>query len=271
MPEDISRYESYKERDLLLDYTEVDVENIPIINIQETGIENITRIQAVARVMKMINEKRVHHIMCLNPYKLMRIKSNNDLNIISKKADMHLACGAGIGWASRMLRTPLKEMISSLSFMMDIIRIAELKEYTIFLVGGKPEIVEKAFSNIRKSFPRIRIVGRHGGFFNPEREKSVIEAIRKSEANIIFVGLGFPREDEWIYRNRKEFSNSVIISIGGNIDIISGEVKKAPAFFMARGLDWFYRILARPWRIGRLLRIALFVLQILFKRITMKK
>ena len=149
---------------------------------------------------------------------------------------------------------------------MDIVRIAELKEYSIFLVGGKPEIVEKAFFNIRKSFPKIRIVGRHGGYFSPEREKSVVEAMRKSEANIIFVGLGFPREEQWIYKIRKEFANTVIISVGGNIDIISGEVKKAPAFFMHRGLEWFYRIITRPWRYGRLIRIAMFFLQILSKR-----
>ena len=112
MPEEMSYYESYKEKDLLLEYTEVDISNIPVINILDTGIVNITRIQAVAKIMDMVNAKKVHHVMCMNPYKIMRIKSNNDLNLISKKADMHLACGAGISWAARMLKTPLREVIS---------------------------------------------------------------------------------------------------------------------------------------------------------------
>jgi exopolysaccharide biosynthesis WecB/TagA/CpsF family protein len=178
--------------------------------------------------MKMIESGGVHHIINLNPYKLARIKSSNDLNLISSKADMHIASGAGLNWAAKILRSPLKERIPLLSFIMDIIRIAEIKDYTVFLVGGKPETAEKAFSNIKKSFPKIRIVGRHGGYFTPERERSVIEAIRKSEANVVLIGLGFPKEEKWIYEFKNEFKNTVFISVGGSIDIISGEIKRRP-------------------------------------------
>jgi len=150
---------------------------------------------------------------------------------------------------------------------MEIIRLAEIKEYSIFLVGGKPETAERAFSNIKKSFPNIRIVGRHGGYFNADREKSVIEAIRKSEANIVFVGLGFPKEDKWIYKFKNEFKHAVFISVGGSMDTISGEIKKAPPYFMENGLDWFYRIISKPWRFGRLFRLAFFFISVIFKRI----
>jgi len=180
---------------------------------------------------------------------------------------MRIATGSGVRWASRVLKNPLKETISLLSFMMDIVRIAEIKEFSIFLVGGKPEVVEQAFFNIRKSFPKIRIVGRHGGYFSPDREKSVVEAMRKSEANIIFAGLGFPKEDKWIHKIRGEFKNTVFISVGGCIDIISGQVKKAPAFFMSRNLDWFYRIITKPWRLGRFLRVVFFFIRVVLKRI----
>jgi len=150
---------------------------------------------------------------------------------------------------------------------MDLVRISEIKDYTIFIVGGKPETAEKAFLNIKKSFPDVRIVGRHGGYFTPEREKSVVEAIRKSQANIVFVGLGFPREEKWIYKIKNEFKDVVFVSVGGSIDIISGDIKKAPAFFMERGMDWFYRIITRPWRIGRLLRLTYFYVYFIVKRI----
>ncbi len=153
---------------------------------------------------------------------------------------------------------------------MELVRLAEIKEYTIFLVGGKPETAERAFFNIKKSFPNIRIVGRHGGFFDAEREKSVIEAIRKSEADIVFVGLGFPKEDRWIYNIKKEFKNTVFISVGGSLDTISGDTRKAPPYFMERGLDWFYRIITRPWRAGRLFRVGLFFISVIFRKIFSK-
>lgn len=265
-------YDSYKEeRDLILEYNQVSLDDASIVNIQGTGIDNLTRQQAIVKVMNMIRDGGVHHIVPLDPYKVQRIKSNADLSLISSKTDMHLGSGAGLPWAARRLRSPLKERISALSFMMDLVRIAEIKEYSIFIVGAKPEIVEKAFANIRKSFPKIRIVGRHGGYFDQEREHSVIEAMRKSEPDIIFVGLGFPKELKWIYKVKNQFTDAVFIGIGGSIDVISGDIRKAPAYFMEHGLDWFYRIITRPWRIGRLFRIMQFYVSVVFKGFFIKK
>jgi N-acetylglucosaminyldiphosphoundecaprenol N-acetyl-beta-D-mannosaminyltransferase len=261
-------YDSYKEeRDLILEYNQVDMSDAKITNILGIGVDNITRPQAVVRIMDMIKAGGVHHVIGLNPYKLLRYKGNADLRVICGAADLRLPTGAGMQWAGRTLKNPLKERIPILSLIMDIIRIADIKEYTIFFVGGKPEIVERAFFNIRKSFPKIRIVGRHGGYFSAAREKSVVEAMRKSEANVIFVGLGFPKEDKWIHKIKGEFKNTVFINVGGSFDIISGEIRKAPPFFMERGLDWFYRILTKPWRIGRLVRILFFFIAVVAKRL----
>jgi N-acetylglucosaminyldiphosphoundecaprenol N-acetyl-beta-D-mannosaminyltransferase len=262
MKEEDVYYESYKEeRDLILEYNQVDLTAIRMSNILGIGLDNINRTQAVAKIIHMIQNGGVNHVIPMNPYKLHRIKTNNDLRMVINKADMLLPSGAGLQWASKMLKNPLHETISILSFMMDIIRISEIKEYTIFFVGAKPEIVERA---------KLRIVGRHGGFFNQDREQSVIEAMRKSEANIIFVGLGFPKETKWIHSKKNQFKNTIFIEVGGSIDIISGEIKKAPAYCMERNLDWFYRIIARPWKIARLIRTGLFFLQVVWNRLTMR-
>ena len=196
MKDDSVYYDSYKEeRDLVLEYNQVDLSDARITNVMGIGVDNITRQQAVVRIMEMIKTGGVYHIIPLNPYKIIRFKANADLRLIAGAADMRLPSGAGIQWAAKMLKTPIRERIDILSLIMDVVRISEIKEFSIFLVGGRPEITERAFFNIRKSFPKIRIVGRHGGYFSEDREKSVIEAMRKSEANIVFVGLGFPREE----------------------------------------------------------------------------
>lgn len=274
MSEDLHYYNSYKDDDdLILEYNQISLDNTSFSNILDIGVDNLSRKQAVYKVMQMIEdeEDRVNHVMLLNPYKIHKIRSNNDLRLISDKADMHIASGAGIQWASRKLGNPINERVGILSFMMDLVRISEIKEYTIFLVGGKPEIAEKSFFNIKKSFPNIRIVGRHGGYFDSEREKSVIEAIRKSEADIVFVGLGFPKEDKWIYKIKKEFKRTVFVGVGGSLDIISGDIKKAPPYFMEKGLDWFYRIITKPWRLGKLTRTVLFFVTVFFKGLFRKK
>jgi N-acetylglucosaminyldiphosphoundecaprenol N-acetyl-beta-D-mannosaminyltransferase len=260
-------YDSWKEnRDIILEYNQVKLDDAGIVNVLGLAVDNLTRDQSIVKVMNMIDNKIISHVIFLNPYKIQKIKFNSDLRLIYSKASMYLTNGAGIQWAAKMLGSIIKERIPILSFMMDLIRIAEIKEYTIFLVGGKPETVERAFSNIRKSFPKIRIVGRHGGYFSAAREEAIIEAIQKSEPDIIFVGLGFPKEDQWIYKLKGELKRGVIIGVGGSIDIISGVIKKAPPFFMTRGLDWFYRIITRPWRIGRLFMLAIFAINVIFKR-----
>ena len=265
-------YDSWKEdRDLILEYHGIDLNDAGVSNILGAGVDNVTRSQAIVKVMKMIEEGGVHHVIPVNPYKLIRYRGNNDLNIIYSKADLKIASGAGVQWASRKVGFPLRERVDVLSFLMELIRLAEIKEYSIFIVGGKPEIAEQAFFNIKKSFSKIRIVGRHGGYFNAEREAAVIEAMRKSQANIILVGMGFPNEDRWINKIRESFKNTVFISVGGALDIISGDNRKAPPYFAERGLDWFYRIITRPWRAGRLIRIAIFDCRLIFHKLFARK
>lgn len=258
------QYDSWKEdRDIILEYNQVNLHDSGISNILGLGIDNVDSLQAIAKIIKMIEEGGVHHIISLNPYKLIRYRSNNDLNIIYNKSSMRIASGSGIVEAANRLNSPLKERIPMMSFLMELVRVSEIKEFSIFLVGGKPETAEKAFANIRKSFPKIRIVGRHGGFFSSSREKSVIEAIRKSEADIVLVGMGFPKEDKWISKIRSQFKNTVFIGVGGAIDVIAGEMK-APPVFMEKGRDWYYRIITRPWRWGRLLRLFFFRVHVFF-------
>jgi N-acetylglucosaminyldiphosphoundecaprenol N-acetyl-beta-D-mannosaminyltransferase len=95
----------------------------------------------------------------------------------------------------------------------------------------------------------MRVVGRHTGYFSNEREKDVIEVIRKTSPRILFIGMDYPKDLVWIDKNRKHFTNTVIIAIDYNFDIISGKIKKAPDYFQNRGFTWFYQILSRPYRI----------------------
>ncbi|HPK44461.1 MAG TPA: WecB/TagA/CpsF family glycosyltransferase, partial [Spirochaetota bacterium] len=149
MIKDAIYYDSYKEdRDLILEYNQTSLADVNFVNILGIGIDNCTRQQAVVKVLRMIEEGGVHHVMALNPYKLHRLITNNDLNLIASKADLKIAVGAGLPWTASFLGKPLKERIHFMSFLMDIIRIAEIKEITIFMVGAKPESIEQAYANI---------------------------------------------------------------------------------------------------------------------------
>jgi N-acetylglucosaminyldiphosphoundecaprenol N-acetyl-beta-D-mannosaminyltransferase len=125
---------------------QVKLDDVNVVNILGVGIDNVSRSQAVVKVMNMIKEGGVHHIVPMNPYKIMKIKSSSDLGVLINKTDMHIASGGGLLWASQKLKRPLKEQISLHSYMMDLVRISEINEYSIFIVVGKPEIGERPSS-----------------------------------------------------------------------------------------------------------------------------
>jgi N-acetylglucosaminyldiphosphoundecaprenol N-acetyl-beta-D-mannosaminyltransferase len=134
----------------------------------------------------------------------------------------------------------------------------------IFFLGGRPSVTEGSYFNLKKSFPEMKVVGRHTGYFDNNREKAVLQAIRKTSPKVLLVGLGYPKELEWIRRNQKQLENMVVIGVGGSFDIMSGKAKKAPDFFQNRGLTWLYRIITRPYRLLAWWRMFLFYLFTLF-------
>jgi len=269
-----SFYDSNKEdRDVILEYNNIPLNEVKPYDICGVPVWNFTMAEAIAQITALIEKGGVYHFISLDPYKLYKIKTDKSLKFIKDSAEgevKNFATGAGVLWASKTLGSPLPETIPFFSFLMELIRLAEAKEYPLFFMGSKNEIVEKAFNNLKKSFPNLKIIGRHGGYFLSQREEDIVEAMRKSEPKIVFVGLGFPREDKWIQRIKVCFKNTIFISIGGSLDVISGQMKKAPDFFINRNLAWFYRIIIRPWRIGRFLGVLFFFFLVLLTKFFQK-
>ncbi len=133
-------------------------------------------------------------------------------------------------------------------------------------------MAEKAGRNIEEKYPNINIVGYHHGYFkgshigekeHPE-ELAIIDEIVKKKPDIIFVGLGFPKQEIWIEENKDKLPSKVVIGNGGTMDILSGNTNRAPEIFQRLGLEWFYRLIKEPSRIKRQLVLPKFMLQVLF-------
>ncbi|EPG67795.1 glycosyltransferase WecB/TagA/CpsF family protein [Leptospira wolffii serovar Khorat str. Khorat-H2] len=261
-PGEIRHLSAKDDRDYLLDYQTLNVENLERTPILGVPFDNASLDEAVAKIYHLMEEKdKFHHVLLLDPIKTMALRKGKKLHRIAQKAGLILAEGAGLQWAARKLGGELKERIPTIALMMDLVRLCELRNYSIFLLGGKEEIVEKVYFNLSRHFPGVRIVGRHAGYLNTQRELLVKESIRKTSPNIIFLAMDFPEQEIWVENNTAFFGHAVVIGVGGAMDILSGKVKKAPNYFKLKGLTWFWRILVRPWRLLRLSRmIGFFVL-----------
>ncbi|MBP9889464.1 MAG: WecB/TagA/CpsF family glycosyltransferase [Leptospiraceae bacterium] len=271
-PKEITHNSSKEERDYVLEYQNVDITSRDKISILGVDIDNMTRDEAIANILDFHKKKEsFHHILFIDPIRLMSMRPGKKLNRIARKASLVLAEGGGLEWAADQLGFKLKERISVISLMMDLIRYSEKKELTLFFLGSKEDIIERLFFNLIRHFPEIRIVGRHSGHLNDARELMVKEAIRKTNPDIIFIGMDFPRQEVWIENNTGYFGNSIVIGAWGNLDTLSGQVKKAPDYFQLRGLTWLWRIFARPYRVDKFYHMIQFFFTVKLENWKMKR
>ncbi|MCB1141553.1 MAG: WecB/TagA/CpsF family glycosyltransferase [Leptospiraceae bacterium] len=261
-----------EERDYVLEYQNIDVNLRPKINLSGVEIDNISRDRAVAIIIDWVKKKeKFHHVLFLDPIKLMEMREGKSLNRIPKKSSMVLAEAGGMDWAAECTGEKLEETISIISLMMDIIRFSEKQSLTLFFLGSKEKVIERLFFNLIKHFPEIRIVGRHSGYLTKERELMVKEAIRKTGPDIIFLGMDFPDQELWIENNTGYFGKSVVIGTWRTFDILSGNLDKVPDFFQRKELHWLWKIITKPWRLKKVWIAIRFYFHFRWKRMKSKQ
>ena len=123
---------------------------------------------------------------------------------------------------------------------------------------------------MKKMFPSLIVCGTRDGYFKPEETPAIVDEINRSGADILFVCLGAPKQEKWIYENREKLSCSLALGLGGSLDVYAGTVKRAPDLFIKLNLEWFYRLIKQPSRIGRMMNLPRFLFGTLFYKISGK-
>lgn len=151
----------------------------------------------------------------------------------------------------------IPEKISGSDFIWDIAKYAAKNNKSIFLFGYKlgldPNVVEKTSLKLQTAIYNLKITGTHSGSESIAEEKEICALIKKSEADILMLGLGSPRQEKWLHRNLKKTGCSVGIGLGGTFDFIAGSQKRAPKFMQKTGFEWLWRLFQNPRRLKRLL------------------
>jgi N-acetylglucosaminyldiphosphoundecaprenol N-acetyl-beta-D-mannosaminyltransferase len=135
--------------------------------------------------------------------------------------------------------------------MFRLLDLAEREGYGVFLLGGRAEVLDRAVENLRGSHPHLRIAGSHHGYFSDDESAAICEAINEAQAAILFVAMTSPRKEYWVHAHRDALSVPLIMGVGGAIDIIAGITTRAPQWMQRAGLEWAYRFLQEPRRLGR--------------------
>ena len=175
-----------------------------------------------------------------------------------RRADMVIADGIGVVYGAKILGTPLKGRVPGIEFAQNLMgRMAESGK-SLFLLGAKPGIADQAAEKLKVRYPGLQIAGTHDGYF--KEDGPVLTQIRDSGADVVFVCLGAPKQEKWMLHNGEATGAHLLVGLGGCLDVFSGNVQRAPEVFQKLGLEWFYRLLKNPSRIGRMMKLPLFLI-----------
>lgn len=212
----------------------------------------------VDKVESFIDENRQMRITSVNPQVVVEVQQYPEILNYIQHATFRIPDGIGIVKASKMRHGNICDRITGIEVMYRLLDKANDLGESIFLYGAKPHVVEKTAENIQKQYPNIRIAGYIDGYTHLSEEE-IVKEINYSKATFLFVALGFPLQEQWLFRNATELNANIIEDVGGSFDVISGEVKRAPEIFQTLNLEWLYRSLSQKGRLHRLFQLPLFL------------
>lgn len=230
------------------------------VDVLGVGFDNITMEQAVAEGVRLMDTAGAHYAATPNPEIVEVCREDREAREAVNGADLVLADGIGVIYGAKILGTPLKGRVTGIGFAQSLMaRMAENGK-SLYLLGAKPGVAEKAAERLREQYPGLRIAGTHDGYF--QEDGPVVEAIRASGADVVFVCLGAPKQEKWMRKNGEATGAHLLVGLGGCLDVFSGEVQRAPEVFQKLGLEWLHRLVKNPSRIGRMMKLPLFLVHV---------
>ncbi len=238
--------------------------------------DNVTMDEAAAKTAELINSEGLDYIFTPNSEIVQACIDNPSLYDAVNSASLIIPDGIGVVYASKILKRPLKEKVAGFDLSKRVLDYAAKNGKKVFFFGSSPAkdnvpaVCDIAAEKIREIYPGIIICGTRHGYFSQEDTDSIIEEINSSGADILFVCLGAPKQEKWIYENRDKLKVSLAMGLGGSLDVYAGTVKRAPDIFIKLNLEWFYRLIKQPSRIGRMMNLPRFLFGTIFYKLSGK-
>lgn len=235
------------------------------VNILGVYVDMVNIPQAADRIIRFFDEDRLHKVYTPNSEIIMAAYKDESFKNLLNSADLLTADGIGVVYASKILGKPINERAAGFDIACEVLDRINGTSRKLFLFGGKPGVAEQARDNLLKKYPALNIVGCRNGYFKPEEESEIVKEINDSGADLVFVCLGAPKQEQWLDRNSDALKARVAMGIGGSLDVFAGTAERAPKFFCDHGIEWLYRLIKQPSRAGRMLALPKFGLTVLFK------
>lgn len=228
---------------------------ISVIELHGVRLQSVTEEQCVQHIIDELDARRGGQVVPVNVEVVRRLVQDSSLRALWEDASIFTADGMPLVWASRVQGTPLPERVTGSSLISTLSAAAARRGRSIFLLGGESDTAEAAAAVLRQRSPGLRVAGTHYpemGFEQDELAMAMLtDALISVKPDIIYVALGFPKQEKLIARLRGLLPQAWWISVGASFSFLCGRVRRAPPWMQRMGLEWLHRIGQQPRRIGK--------------------
>ena len=225
------------------------------VNILGLPIDNCTMDEALHKIVGYVEEHQFSFAATPNVDCVMKARKDPDLRNLYDKANLVVADGVPLLWASRLLGVPLQERVNGTDLFERTCELAAQRGYSVYLLGGNPGAARDASKRLSARLPGLRIAGWECppyGFGQDVNENFKVQRrVRKSGAHILFLGFGTPKQEKWISKYGREAGVAFAVGVGISFSFVSGEIKRAPLWMQHVGLEWLWRLLKEPKRLWK--------------------
>lgn len=225
--------------------------NRDVVKVLGIDVDRLDMEDTLARIDDFIESDTPHRHVVVNASKLVMIQGDERLAGAVQSCDLVNADGQSVVWASRLTGTPLPCRVTGIDLMTELLRRSCVKGYRVYFLGAREETVARLVVRCEGEFSGLKIAGWHSGYFDAAEEQQLISDIRAVRPHILFVAMGSPLQEFWLYENCQDLGVPFCMGVGGTFDVLAGNLRRAPLWMQANGLEWLFRLLQEPTRMWR--------------------
>jgi len=214
-------------------------------------IDVLTMKETLARVQEAMRTRKRQHHVAMNVAKFVKLRNDSELRSDIACSDIVGIDGMGVVFAARLMGINVPERVAGVDLMQEVIALCARQGYRPYFLGARQDVLDSAIANIKRQYPALEIAGAQHGYYTPQEEMRVVETIRDSGADCLFLALPTPAKEHFLAQHRDRLNVPFIMGVGGSVDVLANHVKRAPLWMQRSGLEWLYRVGQEPQRMWK--------------------
>jgi N-acetylglucosaminyldiphosphoundecaprenol N-acetyl-beta-D-mannosaminyltransferase len=224
------------------------------IGIGTIYVDNVDLSSAVEQIDAFTRSGSAHQVVTVNLDFVSIAAREPSFRTTVNRADLAVADGMPLVWLSRLRGQPLAERVAGVELVVQSCRVAAARGLSVFLLGAAPDVAEAAARRLEAMWPGLKIAGCYSPPMGPlegEEDERIVSMVKAATPDFLFVALGAPRQDQWIFEHQPELQVPVAMGVGCVFDVLAGSLRRAPQWMQRAGLEWAFRLGQEPHRLWR--------------------